>query len=94
MKYQYRTQGTCSQLIEIEVENGVVKDLSFIGGCNGNLKGIAALVKGMKVEDLAAKLEGITCGSKATSCPDQLAKALRQILLQADCEGNCEGNDA
>lgn len=79
MILNYKTQGTCSTLIEVEVENNVVKEVRYTGGCNGNLKGISALVKGMKVEDVIARLEGIQCGNKATSCPDQLCKALRSL---------------
>ncbi len=75
----YRTQGTCSKLIHVEVEDGLVKDVSFVGGCNGNLKGICSLVKGMRVADVLARVEGIRCGDKPTSCPDQLARALRQL---------------
>ena len=80
MTINYKTQGTCSRQINIEVENGIVKSVQFIGGCNGNTKGISQLVAGMKVEDVIAKLEGTTCGFKCTSCPDQLAKALKQAL--------------
>lgn len=79
MKYTYKTQGTCSSSIDIEVENGVVTAVKFIGGCNGNLKGIAALCVGMKAEDVIERLQGIRCGFKSTSCPDQLARALSQI---------------
>ncbi|MCD7815135.1 MAG: TIGR03905 family TSCPD domain-containing protein [Bacteroides sp.] len=79
MKYSYRTSGTCSSQIDLEVEDGILKEVHFIGGCNGNLKGISALVKGMKVEDVIARLEGIRCGYKPTSCPDQLCQALRAI---------------
>lgn len=79
MVYNYRTRGTCSRLINFEVENGVVRNVSFEGGCNGNLKGIAALVEGMNIDDVIAKVEGIRCGFKSTSCPDQLAKALREV---------------
>ena len=77
MQFEYRTQGTCSQRILFEVEDGKVKNVQFLGGCNGNLKGIAALVEGMKAEDTIARVEGIKCGMKATSCPDQLAQALK-----------------
>lgn len=77
MKIDYQTQGTCSTRIEAEVENGIVKNVCYTGGCNGNLKGICSLVKGMPVDEVIARLEGIRCGSKPTSCPDQLAKALR-----------------
>lgn len=75
---RYMTQGTCSQAIDFEVENNVIKGVSFIGGCNGNLKGIGALVEGMNIDDAISKLSGIKCGFKNTSCPDQLAKALTQ----------------
>ncbi|MBR1990475.1 MAG: TIGR03905 family TSCPD domain-containing protein [Firmicutes bacterium] len=82
MKYEYRTSGTCSRSIYIDVEDGIVKDVEFYGGCNGNLKGIAALVKGMKVEDVIEKVKGIKCGVKGTSCPDQLACALEDIMAE------------
>lgn len=82
MKYQYATQGTCSRLIEIEIEDGVITDVNFLGGCHGNLQGISSLVKGMKPEDVIARLEGIRCGNKATSCPDQFATALRSIMTE------------
>lgn len=75
----YKTQGTCSSAIDLEVENGIIKAVSFTGGCNGNLQGISRLVEGMKVEDAIAKLKGIRCGFKNTSCPDQLARALESI---------------
>ena len=76
---RYQTKGTCSSAIDIEVNNGVIESVSFTGGCNGNLKGISALVKGMKVEDAINRLEGIRCGFKSTSCPDQLAQALKEV---------------
>ncbi|MDY5576645.1 MAG: TIGR03905 family TSCPD domain-containing protein [Lachnospiraceae bacterium] len=76
----YRTKGTCSSSIEIEVKDGIIENVQFVGGCNGNLKGIAALVKGMKAEEAVEKLEGIRCGMKPTSCPDQLAQALKTLL--------------
>ena len=76
----YKTHGTCSQLISFELENGKIHNVSFTGGCNGNLKGISALVEGMDAKEAIAKLEGIQCGFKNTSCPDQLAKALKQAL--------------
>ena len=79
MVYNYRTRGTCSRLINFEVEDGIVRNVSFEGGCNGNLKGIAALVEGMNIDDVIAKVEGIRCGFKSTSCPDQLAQALREV---------------
>ena len=79
MKLTYKTQGTCSSHIELEVEEGVIQQVFFWGGCNGNLQGISRLVKGMKVEEAIAKLEGIRGGNRVTSCPDQLCKALREI---------------
>ena len=78
MQYTYKTKGTCSSQIILDVENGIVNDVKFVGGCNGNTKGISALVTGMKVEDVIARCEGIRCGFKPTSCPDQLAQALRE----------------
>ena len=77
MEYQYKTKGTCSQMINFEVENGKVKNVQFFGGCNGNLKGIAALVEGCDIDDVITRVEGIHCGMKSTSCPDQLAQALK-----------------
>ena len=75
----YTTQGTCSQLIEVELdENDVIRDVVFIGGCNGNLQGIRQLVVGMKAEDVKKRLDGIRCGYKSTSCPDQLCRAIEQ----------------
>lgn len=80
MDIQYKTNGTCSRQINISVEDGIVTGVEFIGGCNGNLKGISQLVKGMKVEDVIERLENTKCGMRPTSCPDQLAKALKQAL--------------
>ncbi|MBQ4344444.1 MAG: TIGR03905 family TSCPD domain-containing protein [Muribaculaceae bacterium] len=82
MKYTYRTSGTCSQAIEIDIENGVIESVQFYGGCDGNLKGIGQLVRGMRPADVINRLEGVRCGMKSTSCPDQLAKALRAIVEQ------------
>ena len=79
MQYEYKTKGTCAQRIFFEVEEGKVKNVQFVGGCNGNLKGISALVEGMDVADVIARVEGIHCGMKSTSCPDQLAKALKEV---------------
>ena len=79
MKYSYRTSGTCSSQIDLEVEGGILKEVHFTGGCNGNLQGISSLVKGMKVEEVIARLEGIRCGYKPTSCPDQLCQALKAV---------------
>jgi uncharacterized protein (TIGR03905 family) len=79
MIYEYKTRGVCSRKIEIDVENGIVNAVRFFGGCNGNLQGISRLVEGQKVEDVISRLEGIDCNMKGTSCPDQLAKALKEI---------------
>ena len=76
MDYQYKTSGVCSRRILFSVEDGAVKNVFFDGGCNGNGKGVAALVEGMNVDEAISRLKGITCGMKPTSCPDQLAKAL------------------
>lgn len=79
MKTIYRTQGTCSTNIELEVEEGIVKEIAFWGGCSGNLQGVSRLVAGMKVADVLAKLEGVRCGTRSTSCPDQLCRALHEM---------------
>ena len=76
----YKTSGTCSSAINLEVEGDIIKSVSFTGGCNGNLQGISRLVEGMKVEDAISRLKGIRCGFKNTSCPDQIAKALEEAL--------------
>ena len=75
--YQYTTQGVCSKAIHFDVEDNKVKNVSYVAGCNGNLKGISSLVEGMDIEEVIARLEGTTCGAKKTSCPDQLAQALK-----------------
>lgn len=80
MKISYTPVGTCSREINLEVNDGIITDISVVGGCNGNLKGICALTRGRRAEDVIATLEGITCNRKATSCPDQIAKALREAL--------------
>ncbi|EOS23664.1 MAG: TIGR03905 family TSCPD domain-containing protein [Lachnospiraceae bacterium] len=79
---QYKTSGTCSQLIDLEIEGDVIQSVAFTGGCNGNLKGISALVAGMKLDEAISKLKGIQCGHKTTSCPDQLARALEQYQAE------------
>ncbi|MCI8316586.1 MAG: TIGR03905 family TSCPD domain-containing protein [Lachnospiraceae bacterium] len=79
---QYVTSGTCSKMIDFEVEDNIIKSVAFTGGCNGNLKGISALVAGMSVDDAISKLKGIQCGFKSTSCPDQLARALEQYKAE------------
>ena len=80
MDYTAKTKGTCSREINFTIENGILKNVSFLGGCNGNLKGIGSLVEGMKIEDVIKKLEGIDCSGRGTSCPDQLAKALKNVI--------------
>ena len=80
MTYTYKTNGTCSTQIDLELEEGVIKSVAFTGGCNGNLKGICSLVQGMPAEEAIGKLQGIQCGWKPTSCPDQLSIALREAL--------------
>lgn len=77
---KYIPSGVCSKEIDIELKDGVIDSVQFTGGCNGNLKGISALVKGMKPEDAIARLKGIKCGFKQTSCPDQLAHALESMI--------------
>lgn len=77
----YQTHGSCSKLIEVEIgDDGTVQDVAFVGGCHGNLQGISALIKGMKAEEVISRVEGIRCGNKPTSCPDQLACALKAAL--------------
>lgn len=78
MEFSYRPKGVCSQQMDIEIEDGKIKRLEVMGGCSGNLQGIAALVQGMEIDEVIRRLEGIHCGFKSTSCPDQLSKALRR----------------
>lgn len=78
MKFSYIPKGVCSRKIDIEVEGNTLQDVAFTGGCNGNLKGIGSLVKGMKVDDVISRLDSIKCGFKDTSCPAQLAEALKE----------------
>ncbi|CVI65095.1 TSCPD domain protein [Clostridiales bacterium CHKCI001] len=75
----FKTSGVCSRQIDFDVKDGIIKEVRFVGGCSGNTQGVAALVKGMKVDDAIARLEGIRCGHRSTSCPDQLAKALKTV---------------
>lgn len=82
MKYTYYTSGTCSRQIDFEIEDNIIKQVLFTGGCHGNLQGISRLVQGMSCDEAIAKLEGIRCGYKPTSCPDQLAKALKKALAK------------
>ncbi len=80
MIIEYDPQGVCSRHFSIDVQNGIIQDITIDGGCHGNLQGIASLIRGQKVEDVIQKLENIQCRSKGTSCPDQIAKALKQAL--------------
>ncbi len=80
MDYKYKTRGTCAREISFQLEDGIIKNVSFFGGCNGNLKGIAALVEGKKAEEVIPLIKGLKCGFKPTSCPDQLALALTEAL--------------
>ena len=81
MLYSFRPQGVCAREMQVELdEQGVIRELDVMGGCSGNLQGLAALLKGMDVEDAIRRMEGIRCGFKSTSCPDQLAKALRKVV--------------
>lgn len=80
MQYEYKTKGTCSQRILFEIEDRKLKNVQFLGGCNGNLKGIGSLVEGMDIEEVIRRLDGIHCGMKPTSCPDQLAAALKEVV--------------
>ena len=84
MTYTYRPRGVCSQMMEIETEDGVLKSFTVLGGCDGNLQGIARLVEGMPVDEVIRRLEGIRCGFKDTSCPDQLARALKAMRAEAE----------
>ena len=78
MQFEYKCSGTCSRSIQFTVEDGKVYNVQYIGGCNGNLKGIGALVEGMEIDEVISRLEGTTCGPKNTSCPDQLSRALKE----------------
>lgn len=78
MQFEFKTKGTCSQMIFFTVEDGRVYNVEFLGGCNGNLQGIGKLVDGMEIDEVISRLEGIHCGAKPTSCPDQLAAALKK----------------
>ena len=83
MTVEYTPKGVCSRKIEIDIENGIINKVLFVGGCNGNTQGISKLVEGMKAEDVISRLEGVNCNGRGTSCPDQLAKALKEAIKQA-----------
>ena len=80
MKYTYTTHGVCSRQIEVELDGDIISNVKFLGGCSGNTQGVAALVVGMNAEEAIERLEGIRCGMRPTSCPDQLANALKEAL--------------
>ncbi len=80
MHHTYKTKGTCSQIIDFDLENGIITNVKFTGGCNGNLKGIAKLAENMPADELVSKLSGIKCGFKSTSCPDQLSMAVKEAI--------------
>jgi len=80
MHHTYKTSGTCSRQIDFDLEDGIVKNVRYTGGCNGNLQGISRLVEGKSAKEIQGLLEGINCGGRGTSCPDQLAKALKPLL--------------
>ena len=83
MTVEYTPKGVCSRKTEIDIENGIINKVRFVGGCNGNTQGISKLVEGMKAEDVISRLEGVNCNGRGTSCPDQLAKALKEAIKQA-----------
>ena len=83
MTVEYTPKGVCSRKIEIDIENGIINKVRFVGGCNGNTQGISKLVEGMKAEDVISRLDGVNCNGRGTSCPDQLAKALKEAIKQA-----------
>lgn len=83
MTVEYTPKGVCSRKIEIDIENGIINKVRFVGGCNGNTQGISKLVEGMRAEDVISRLEGVNCNGRGTSCPDQLAKALKEAIKQA-----------
>ena len=83
MKFEYHTEGTCCRNIIIEMNGDIIEHVEFIGGCNGNLQGIASLIQGQRAQDVIARVKGIHCGPKSTSCPDQLALALESYLSRA-----------
>lgn len=83
MTHQYRTRGTCSREITFELEDGLVKDVRFLGGCNGNTQGVAKLVEGMPADEVIKRLKGLDCNGRGTSCPDQLAQAIAAAMQES-----------
>lgn len=90
MTIQYKPKGVCSQLMNVKIEDGIIQDIQVLGGCSGNLQGISKLLPGMKAEDAIERMAGIRCGFKATSCPDQLSKALQAALNEEEKRKNAE----
>lgn len=90
MEYMYTPTGVCSKEISFTIEDGIVKDIQFTGGCNGNLQGLAALAQGLRADDLVQRLKGIRCGFKSTSCPDQLACAIQQAVEAGQAAADVE----
>ena len=90
MTIQYKPKGVCSQLMNVKIEDGIIQDIQVLGGCSGNLQGISKLLPGMKAEDAIERMAGIRCGFKATSCPDQLSKALQAALKEEEKRKNAE----
>ncbi len=88
MTIQYKPKGVCSQLMNVKIEDGIIQDIQVLGGCSGNLQGISKLLPGMKAEDAIERMAGIRCGFKATSCPDQLSKALQAALKEEEKRKN------
>lgn len=84
MKKTYFTHGTCCKAFDIEIDDGRIRNVDFYGGCNGNLQGICSLIKGMKIDDVVARLKGIRCGGKPTSCPDQLSQVLLEMKKELE----------
>lgn len=84
MKKTYFTHGTCCKAFDIEIEDGRIRNVDFYGGCNGNLQGVCSLIKGMRIDDVVARLKGIRCGGKPTSCPDQLSQALLEMKKELE----------
>ena len=84
MTYTRKNEGTCSVSTTVEIEDGIIKDVEVVNGCPGNLKGIMSLLRGMKAEDAIERMEGITCGNKPTSCPDQIAKCIREAMVSGN----------
>jgi hypothetical protein len=93
MRYTFRNKGTCSVQVSFDIENGILKNVEFLGGCNGNLKGISKLCEGRSAREVADIIKGIRCGQKRTSCPDQLARAIEKALAEAAAADEAAANE-